>query len=138
MGAPASGALRVAVHAGVPPGAGPADSAIARRREFLRRPRNPTVPRAGRTDRLPLLHPGRPGDGGLQPQRLAAKHRRHRQCPGQRVGDEDRKSTRLNSSHDQISYAVFCLKKKKKKKEDLNLLKKKKKKKTKKRQKTKK
>src|SRR5206468_9301072 len=29
---------------------------------------------------------------------------------------QDRKSTRLNSSHDQISYAVFCLKKKKKKK----------------------
>src|SRR5206468_8584249 len=28
-------------------------------------------------------------------------------------GDLDRKSTRLNSSHDQISYAVFCLKKKK-------------------------
>ena len=27
----------------------------------------------------------------------------------------DRKSTRLNSSHYQISYAVFCLKKKKKK-----------------------
>src|SRR2546428_8121528 len=27
--------------------------------------------------------------------------------------DLDRKSTRLNSSHDQISYAVFCLKKKK-------------------------
>src|SRR2546428_5758262 len=27
----------------------------------------------------------------------------------------DRKSTRLNSSHDQISYAVFCLKKKKSK-----------------------
>src|SRR5688572_31548755 len=26
--------------------------------------------------------------------------------------DEDRKSTRLNSSHSQISYAVFCLKKK--------------------------
>src|SRR2546430_8910507 len=31
----------------------------------------------------------------------------------------DRKSTRLNSSHSQISYAVFCLKKKKKKKENL-------------------
>src|SRR2546421_13076767 len=30
------------------------------------------------------------------------------------VWNEDRKSTRLNSSHDQISYAVFCLKKKKK------------------------
>ena len=29
------------------------------------------------------------------------------------IRDEDRKSTRLNSSHDQISYAVFCLKKKK-------------------------
>src|SRR3989440_3005871 len=27
-------------------------------------------------------------------------------------GHPDRKSTRLNSSHDQISYAVFCLKKK--------------------------
>ena len=32
----------------------------------------------------------------------------------------DRKSTRLNSSHDQISYAVFCLKKKKKKKKKKN------------------
>src|SRR3712207_8151283 len=30
--------------------------------------------------------------------------------------DKDRKSTRLNSSHANISYAVFCLKKKKKKK----------------------
>src|SRR3989339_1895486 len=29
--------------------------------------------------------------------------------------ESDRKSTRLNSSHDQISYAVFCLKKKNKK-----------------------
>src|SRR5206468_10611231 len=31
-----------------------------------------------------------------------------------RLVRRDRKSTRLNSSHDQISYAVFCLKKKKK------------------------
>src|SRR2546421_4335782 len=31
-----------------------------------------------------------------------------------RIARRDRKSTRLNSSHDQISYAVFCLKKKKK------------------------
>src|SRR2546421_6148842 len=30
-----------------------------------------------------------------------------------RITERDRKSTRLNSSHDQISYAVFCLKKKK-------------------------
>src|SRR3989475_4622426 len=32
---------------------------------------------------------------------------------------EDRKSTRLNSSHSQISYAVFCLKKKKKTKKKI-------------------
>src|SRR2546427_1463572 len=32
---------------------------------------------------------------------------------GQTARAEDRKSTRLNSSHSQISYAVFCLKKKK-------------------------
>src|SRR5437660_8338447 len=32
-----------------------------------------------------------------------------------RAGQRDRKSTRLNSSHVAISYAVFCLKKKKKK-----------------------
>src|SRR5205809_2884999 len=31
------------------------------------------------------------------------------------TGSRDRKSTRLNSSHGYISYAVFCLKKKKKK-----------------------
>src|SRR3712207_7681498 len=31
----------------------------------------------------------------------------------------DRKSTRLNSSHANISYAVFCLKKKKKKKQNI-------------------
>src|SRR5206468_12380939 len=33
--------------------------------------------------------------------------------PRRFLGERDRKSTRLNSSHDQISYAVFCLKKKK-------------------------
>src|SRR5256884_3483664 len=35
------------------------------------------------------------------------------QHPGERGEGEDRKSTRLNSSHGYISYAVFCLKKKK-------------------------
>src|SRR2546430_13618779 len=41
-----------------------------------------------------------------------ATPRRHR--VGERSEQfEDRKSTRLNSSHSQISYAVFCLKKKK-------------------------
>src|SRR5579864_136629 len=44
---------------------------------------------------------------------------------------EDRKSTRLNSSHMSISYAVFCLKKKKKKIKIIYIQKKKKKKKTK-------
>src|SRR5206468_2767722 len=38
---------------------------------------------------------------------------RERFVPVTKAG-ADRKSTRLNSSHDQISYAVFCLKKKKK------------------------
>src|SRR2546422_2295281 len=35
---------------------------------------------------------------------------------------EDRKSTRLNSSHGYISYAVFCLKKKKKKKKVTDII----------------
>src|SRR3712207_7985851 len=39
-------------------------------------------------------------------------HGRQRRC--QHQGLADRKSTRLNSSHANISYAVFCLKKKKK------------------------
>src|SRR2546429_7079899 len=34
-------------------------------------------------------------------------------APAQRACHQDRKSTRLNSSHGYISYAVFCLKKKK-------------------------
>src|SRR5688572_32638788 len=50
------------------------------------------------------------------------RRRRHRDRPVRARGEgderplspqhEDRKSTRLNSSHSQISYAVFCLKKK--------------------------
>src|SRR5208337_4995291 len=39
------------------------------------------------------------------------------------LSPEDRKSTRLNSSHRCISYAVFCLKKKKNKKGDLYVIK---------------
>src|SRR3712207_7874180 len=37
----------------------------------------------------------------------------HRLDPGEILDGLDRKSTRLNSSHANISYAVFCLKKKK-------------------------
>src|SRR5215510_15828767 len=51
---------------------------------------------------------------------VRADQRRHR--------GRDRKSTRLNSSHVAISYAVFCLKKKKKKKKNRKMKKKKKKK----------
>src|SRR5947207_10205029 len=46
--------------------------------------------------------------------RTPAALRRHRSAPhGWTAAQRDRKSTRLNSSHTVISYAVFCLKKKK-------------------------
>src|SRR3712207_7413169 len=48
----------------------------------------------------------------LQLDAAAARHRAREEDPDR----EDRKSTRLNSSHANISYAVFCLKKKKKNK----------------------
>src|SRR5205814_9541852 len=58
-----------------------------------------------RVRRRPYLPDGPGADG----------QRAHRVRRG-RDGRRDRKSTRLNSSHLGISYAVFCLKKKKKKK----------------------
>src|SRR5438034_7592143 len=68
---------------------------------------------------------------GAKPEALAAagkNHRRGRQALEQRphrhdfrpLDRGDRKSTRLNSSHTVISYAVFCLKKKKKIKYEKN------------------
>src|SRR5438309_6028302 len=49
----------------------------------------------------------------LPPGGSAAREARcQRQQRGGAQGDRDRKSTRLNSSHSSISYAVFCLKKK--------------------------
>src|SRR5690606_41894833 len=48
-----------------------------------------------------------------RPHRAADWRRRQRDVPGQLATLQDRKSTRLNSSHVKISYAVFCLKKKK-------------------------
>src|SRR2546430_12638153 len=50
-----------------------------------------------------------------QARRLSRDVRSAPQRPRGRHPAQDRKSTRLNSSHSQISYAVFCLKKKKKK-----------------------
>src|SRR5256886_179561 len=80
--------------------------------------RGPGVPARGGGGGRGRRHPLAAGD------RARVGDRRHpRSAPlGQRAaargrGDAspDRKSTRLNSSHSQISYAVFCLKKKKKK-----------------------
>src|SRR5256886_11003174 len=48
--------------------------------------------------------------------RPSRRWRPSRSCARGSLVRGDRKSTRLNSSHSQISYAVFCLKKKKKKK----------------------
>src|SRR5216684_2347404 len=79
--------------------------------------------------------------GGARPDRrhgvgcpAGTAHRPPRRVDGDRglrrpPRKRDRKSTRLNSSHGYISYAVFCLKKKTKKKKDLYIKKKKKKKK---------
>src|SRR3712207_7906161 len=71
--------------------------------------RGPPAPHRCRAE--PGAAAGRPADGAHgdrgRPQRLRARGARHRRRP-------DRKSTRLNSSHANISYAVFCLKKKKK------------------------
>src|SRR5688572_32989288 len=68
---------------------------------------------AGRT-RLALLLMlswGTAVSGQIQPDRIEAYVAVHQQ---ELVTELDRKSTRLNSSHSQISYAVFCLKKKNK------------------------
>src|SRR3712207_7288132 len=61
--------------------------------------------------------PDRPG-AARRPRHADRVHVRHAALQRGRhvVGHRDRKSTRLNSSHANISYAVFCLKKKKKKK----------------------
>src|SRR2546422_3609163 len=62
---------------------------------------------------------GRARLGAAAPPLDAAGHRRHRGADRHLVRGgaaerlSDRKSTRLNSSHGYISYAVFCLKKKK-------------------------
>src|SRR2546427_6953653 len=59
---------------------------------------------------LPLSAPG-PSPPG-QAQRPAERGVLRDALGGRAHRDQDRKSTRLNSSHSQISYAVFCLQKK--------------------------
>src|SRR2546430_9703980 len=65
-------------------------------------------------DALPIWNPdeadGDVLDRGRRPDREAQRGSAHAAAG---VPTADRKSTRLNSSHSQISYAVFCLKKKK-------------------------
>src|SRR3712207_7556389 len=62
------------------------------------------------------------GRCGRDPRRLhGGRHGGARQ-EDQGGREEDRKSTRLNSSHANISYAVFCLKKKKKNTNNSSLL----------------
>src|SRR5436309_8755722 len=85
---------------------------------MLRRP-----PRSTLFPYTTLFRSRRPGAGrDRRPRAQSADHRdgvrhelRRAGRAGQaRVAETDRKSTRLNSSHVKISYAVFCLKKKKK------------------------
>src|SRR5256886_10832409 len=66
-------------------------------------------------DALPISLPG--AGAVMAPRLLAAfgsQRERYQNAVEMQTFSGDRKSTRLNSSHSQISYAVFCLKKKKK------------------------
>src|SRR5688572_2448328 len=59
------------------------------------------------------LQPDKMARLGVTPTDIANAVRvQNQQYAAGKIGGEDRKSTRLNSSHSQISYAVFCLKKK--------------------------
>src|SRR2546426_7625039 len=60
----------------------------------------------------PVAHHPRCRAPGGRPARRQARPVRRQSETGDREGSGDRKSTRLNSSHLVISYAVFCLKKK--------------------------
>src|SRR3712207_7309483 len=74
--------------------------------------RSPRSRRPAPEDDLDALAPARPrGDDSGVPRPPRATGADQRRLHGLR--DADRKSTRLNSSHANISYAVFCLKKKK-------------------------
>src|SRR2546430_8683462 len=61
-----------------------------------------------------LFRSKRGGVAKATSRRVAANRRTAFPAPSCVRSPADRKSTRLNSSHSQISYAVFCLKKKKK------------------------
>src|SRR6266496_5143995 len=73
------------------------------------------IRRPPRSTLFPYTTLFRPPCGAGRDRRPPRRPRRPR--PAALRGGGDRKSTRLNSSHVESSYAVFCLKKKKKKKE---------------------
>src|SRR2546427_1544027 len=68
-------------------------------------------------DALPILPPARGARISAPPEWMANPQAGPKAARGLAI-HSDRKSTRLNSSHSQISYAVFCLKKKKKSESD--------------------
>src|SRR5688572_32716631 len=78
-----------------------------------RPPRSTLFPSRRSSDLVGEGRPGVPGGGGRVEDAGRAAGRVQRAGQDRRPGGGDRKSTRLNSSHSQISYAVFCLKKKK-------------------------
>src|SRR5207247_9109910 len=101
---------------------------VARPLSAVTRPSPPPPHALSLHDALPILHrsgrgddpvsPGR-GEGGATPRGVAPGGSRDDRDHGRRLDaqqqdrrDQDRKSTRLNSSHEWSSYAVFCLKKK--------------------------
>src|SRR6267378_6535251 len=63
-------------------------------------------------DALPISKAS--GSAGARAAAASPRPASRRSPPPRTRGPRDRKSTRLNSSHVEISYAVFCLKKKKK------------------------
>src|SRR2546430_10964300 len=63
-------------------------------------------------ERHDAAHEVRSVEGEPERDGRAERMGEHEHRPGAERVDQDRKSTRLNSSHSQISYAVFCLKKK--------------------------
>src|SRR5688572_1654352 len=95
-------------------------------RHWCRRRDNARVRRPGEADRPSPAEPVHGPTGRRKPGSVALAHLGDQvlikavpetfggHAPIVPVDNQDRKSTRLNSSHSQISYAVFCLKKKKK------------------------
>src|SRR2546422_7087626 len=67
----------------------------------------------GKTERDGVRLSSRDGDPRIQREHRACCNRAERRISAGGTVGRDRKSTRLNSSHGYISYAVFCLKKKK-------------------------